>query len=670
MKAAVIFPSPSTWITPRTTGTQLTSENCQIILNRRIENVQRVIINTEGLYCGVDNGDDIRDEKITYLCTSKSKDSAIKELDITKYIVEKAKYQTLALKKMSDPNWKNELYVQNTTYWEHNTNIIYILNDAYYGITPVTRRVFNVIIGRALHDLAQTQQLYLAETDDYFSPVTDVTFAQTKDNDPRRAQFRIYYTPLGESVKLNVPKTNPQSEQFVIPYSQQQPIVDNLTHGREMQSIANRAGCETKEVVRTFPGIEHYRSPHDHWFYREKDKDGKPTSNVWRLTSATLSVVGYNNEKDVHVYRSHEVWSKNWSYRSPNVPINREFRSWNIPADTVQRNLLWQDYCLLTKKSVSLPDNALLSDWARRQLLYTLQNNVMPELCKDEMSALWFYTKDGDNRKGVALSCSSFGFGNSLVFSGKTKDNLSAGVQRVKSDDDDDNYQFCKDVYYCNEDGTLDKMYIQLAGEIASKYIIKDSTIPADFSNEYPEYSDKYNSLTQTRTMQNAIPDGEQVLFKRDMDFRVLKDPAEQLNFTYQLHLLTDDGSLVIGSAWAASNPLIMSVGDAGTKVKYWYLTSLLPAAAMTMTTVYGAEVLIADLKPLPVLVGTGTDKTIQFADVSGKSINGKPVVGLCVTTEDNKVLIAYNSAEGGVFNVAFTHSYADMHKAIVNHAK
>ena len=156
-----------------------------------------------------------------------------------------------------------------------------------------------------------------------------------------------------------MPKTNPQENEFHIPFSQQQPIVNNLTLGREMQSLANRTGCEIKQVVRTFTSLRQYRKPGAFW--REKDANGNLTGNVWRLTSTNLKI--YSDT----LFCCTETWSKNWSLRSENVPINREFRSWNIPADIVQRNLLWNDYCLVSGKTLSVPDDALLSPSAVEQ---------------------------------------------------------------------------------------------------------------------------------------------------------------------------------------------------------------------------------------------------------------------------------------------------------------
>lgn len=407
-----------------------------------------------------------------------------------------------------------------------------------------------------------------------------------------------------------------------------------------MQSLANRTGCEIKQVVRTFTSISQYRKPGAFW--REKDANGNLTGNVWRLTSTNLQI--YSDS----LFRCTETWSKNWSLRSENVPINREFRSWNIPADTVQRNLLWNDYCLVSDKILTFPDDAIISPSAVEQLVLALKSGTPSIVFQNECSLTWFYTIKNtpqQTKQGAVLSCASFGFGNSLVFSSKTKDNLSAGVQRVPADDNDTDYQFCRDVYYCNSDGTLESMYIQIAGEFASNDI--------QFYHAYPEYSDNGTTVV------NAPPFNDEKLFKDDLQFKVLKDPAEQLNFTYQLHLITDNPNLVIGSAWASYNPLVKRLSQ-GISVKTWLLTSYLPAGAKVMTSAYGR---MAPANDATVQILVGDNPGIDFVFTQAQISSG--VVGVCITDNNNNVMLAYNSNVSTTFSLYVTHFYENIYAAL-----
>lgn len=628
-----IFPSQDGWITPRSeSGGQITTQNSKIILSQRIESITKVLLKFGSFQVNVTDYNGGIFERLSSLVGLSLKSKATGELvkvgtdveylDITDYVVEYAKWQTLLIPR---PLVKEDTPKRtNCFYYEHGTNEIVMVSDSYRDFA-FGYSVWGMLVTNAL--LSQYEDtVYVSE-----QPTNTITMPRNI-SDLRSAEFRIYYTPLGESVNLEVPKTNPQPNQFAIPYSQQQPIVDNVTHGREMQSTANRTGCEKLELVRTLRNFSEYRRPRDNWCIKEKDANGNFTGNVWVLTSTIVEIY---SERLIRVM---ETWSKNWSYRNENVPINREFRSWNIPADIVQRNLSWHDYVLITRKNVDLPDTSLLSDVAKTEFMRGF--NGSKGNYATECNNMWFYTKDSrGNVKGAVMSCSTFGFGNALVFSGRTKDNLSAGVQRVKSEDKDSNYQFCKDVYYCDQNGKLNKMYVQFG---------------AGISNGEPYlYPECYLNDDGAANMFGA---DEVVYLFKEREFNILKDPSEQLNFTYQLFLMSDDGLLVIGSTLASDNPLVKE-RDKPKEIRVWKLKQYIPQGAQVMTMTYGTE----QDSELFSVDDTSDNASITF-NPEGTTNDG---VGVCVTDENNAVLIAFNGNEPATFNVKFTHDYSAMAKAL-----
>ncbi len=637
---ASIFPANNAWITPRSSSSKITTNNCQIITNQKIDHINKILINASTILASGSVSGTIRyGLNVGLFSITNNESGFIKELDITKYVVEKALYDTLTIAPRATETYGG-LFIQNTSYYTSKTNTINIVAENIKGAWETWGiSAFSTMIQSALNDVeVKNNGLWVYYGGEFQRVFTSGDFRNDSKNNPMSAQFRVYYSPLGESVNLETVKTNPQPNEFTIPFSQQQPIVNNVTLGREMQSLTNRTGCETKEVVRTFTDFHEFRKPGA--FYREKDKNGKPTGDVWRLTKVQLQIFSDR------LFRVMETWSKNWTLQSPNVPINREFRSWNIPADIVQRNLHWNDHCFITtKEDLTLPNDTLLAERAKKQLLYRLFNYNGSELFREECSVVWFYTIDGNTRKGAVLSCSAFGFGNSVVITGKTKDNLSAGVQRVKSDDKDGNYQFCKDVYYCNENGKLDRMCIQVASGLSS------NNTEAYYA--YPEYYDD-----GTKKL-NGIPTDGTTLFKPDESFRIRKDPSEQLNFTYQLHLTTDNPYLVIGASWAADNPLVKPVAETGTSVKIWYIRSLIPAGAKVMTTINGD---VAPESDTTVSVDT-VNNSISFTFT--QQLKDMGVLGICITDEYNNVLLGYNSNEDAEFYLKFTHFYDAIKKAL-----
>lgn len=640
--STVTFPSATTWITPRALEVKVTTDNCVIILPQKIGEIYHVYFDITQFPLTVNFivGDTTQQES-AHISTiyTKAQDGTYVLVspifDIIHNVVEKSKYDTLLYinSVALTPAQQSRQLKNNCWYFTRESNEIVCLNNRISVILGQTN-VFNNLVASAFYAQGYNNVYYYYAGQ--YRPVTEITFS----GDLPSSRFRIVYVPLGESVKLQVPKTNPQENEFHIPFSQQQPIVSNLTLGREMQSLANRTGCEIKQVVRTFTSISQYRKPGAFW--REKDANGNLTGNIWRLTTSNLQI--YSDS----LFRCTETWSKNWSLRSENVPINREFRSWNIPADTVQRNLLWNDYCLVSDKILTIPDDAIISPSAVEQLVLALKSGTPSIVFQNECSLTWFYTIKNtpqQTKQGAVLSCASFGFGNSLVFSSKTKDNLSAGMQRIPADDNDTDYQLCRDVYYCNSDGTLESMYIQIAGEFSSN--------DTQFYFAYPEYSD--NGTTAV----NAPPSNDEKLFKDGMQFKVLKDPAEQLNFTYQLHLITDNPNLVIGSAWASYNPLVKRLSE-GISVKTWLLTSYLPAGAKVMTSAYGR---MAPANDATVQILVGDNPGIDFVFTQAQISSG--VVGVCITDNNNNVMLAYNSNVSTTFSLYVTHFYENIYAAL-----
>lgn len=626
-----IFPSANTWITARSDEAHLTDQNCKIILPQKIDKIDKVVLYLPYVEVSF-YSPALPKASLSQLYYDEAHTKSLVELDITSYVVEKAKYATLDKKNPNGAISLGPQYLENTWYYEHGGNEIILPNEIVKGnLTLIGNPVIDYIILSAIYNVVYNDGKKDGKLYVFYGPNDSNNRTLTSDSNFYvllesgvsivDAQFRVYYTPLGESVNLTTPKTEPQEHQFTIPFSQQQPIVTASALGKNMQAMANRTGVPIRIVKRRVDTLDKMRKAGTIW--REKDANGNRTGNIYRLTSQTMQVAGG------YAFVT-ERWAKNWYVQSEYVGINREFRSWKIPADVVQRNLHYQDYCYITPDSeVSLPDDCDLSVDAKKYLLYSLHGNGTT--LNTECTNMWFYNRDKTDDSGVVLNCSAFGFGNSLVFSGKTKDNLSAGTQRVKSDDNDKYYQYCKDVYYCNEDGTMDKLFVQIASAI-------NNSSSVEALNSYPQVT--YNMNTPSGTM----------LFRQHWHFKVRKDPSEQLNFTYQLHLATHDPDLVIGAAWANNCPLVV-IRTSAVTLLYWDLAFPLPKGAQTMTSSWGKQ---RATSPVTINYNSVNDAN------GNKSYDGyfaiKPMT--CITDEHYNVIVAYNGDKDRTFYMKYTHSY------------
>lgn len=243
-----IHPSANTWITARNSEyNKLSDQNCEIVLSQRIDNIEKVLVNADSVYVIVDIPETKTDfqnktgrptlVKLSSLRDAKGQN--ISTLDITKYVVEYAKWGTLQIG-YSLTEEPIGVFKNNTVYYTHNAKKIILKNDSYKTKGNVSYPVFPSMIQSAFSDGSGILYSDLSNPNWNNEVYVNTSYSSFAETSPLSAQFRVYYTPLGESVKLAVPKTNPQGVPFCIPYSQQQPIVDNVSHGREMQSIANR----------------------------------------------------------------------------------------------------------------------------------------------------------------------------------------------------------------------------------------------------------------------------------------------------------------------------------------------------------------------------------------------------------------------------------------------
>lgn len=613
MKNLLIYPSATTWITPRSEDVQLTTNNMLLIMPKPIANLEKVYFNLESdshidatvIY--TDSSGSLISvsgvEVPTQISTTQSDDGLVKVLDMSRYFVEIAEYKTL------NTLTQGELDKRNTNYYARNTTNIKLCTQTVEWTTasPLARSLWF-----ALDDLSKATQLYykLGST---WTPIQSITINTSAAFNFMKWEFRVHFTPLGETTRLNTLKTHPEKVPFSIPFSQQQQIVSSVGLGRNMQSAADRTGAETRQVVRRVRSVAQLRK-----IGTQCVENGV----IWRLTDIAFTAT---NSRIIAT----ETWSKNWSVRSQFVGVNREFRSWNIPSDITQRNLLWQDYALLSNKTPLTPTKeALISTEARDVLAKLANGGYSPGR---EISNMWIYTGTGGIYTGAVCAVSAFGFGNSLVFSAKTKDNLSVGVQRIKLDDNDNNKTQCRDVYYCNSDGTLTSAYITMAVGFDVGH----------FDNMAYPYSQE---VTSDVTLDKNTVAGL-VLFNKKQ-FTINKDPAEQINFTYQLHMVTDDPELLIGTAWAAKNALVTNTPP--TSRKYWVLTKKLPQGAQTMSTYYGRQ-----LESNTIVQAPPTYTGIVF-----KSQSAADVVGMCVTDNDNNIIVAYNRNRQRTFYFTFTHDY------------
>lgn len=620
MKNTVIYPSATTWISTRADNIRQTTENSVVRLGKPIDEIKRVLLNPQEcspIYVKVGESTEAIIEWEDLSLSSDGTTPFI--IDMTGRVLEYEKWQTLPTEYIPTGIKQN-----NTIYYKRKEKDIVLVGGASFVENSPTYNAINARLSAVLESGAvygfyngawiQVGKATVATTRNVISD-SDCAF---------NTLWRVEYTTLGESVKLNVVKSTPEKNEFAIPFSQQQLIASTVGLGRNMQSNSDRLGAVKREVVR------YTNSPNDIGAYWT-DENG----DVWRLTEV-------QNTASPRFIKSVETWTKNWSVKSKFVGVNREFRSWDIPNDITQRNLLWQDYMFITGTQRTVANNSKLAFAAKKAIFQGLYNRwIFPtEICVASLT----HAESG-KAVGAVIPVSAFGFGNSIVISGKTKDNLSAGTQRT---DDGKNNQFNREVYYCQDDGTLETMTVQLSSAMST-----NGKTEKEAADLYP-YCEKYTLGAEVYTTNMAADNADDVLAvfaNGGAEFTVKKDAAEQLNFTYQVHMLTNEGNIIIGSAWAAKCPLVVDRSQV-FPFKVWDITTPLPQGAQTMTGAFGE--VTGSATAFTIVQSTAEPFIIKFTPGSGKK-------GVCLTDKDNNILLAYNGETEKQFYIYFTHNYKDL---------
>lgn len=636
MKNIKFAPSSNGYITPRTEETRLTTENCELILLDNIESAEKVLLSGDlqiTVYASMVGNPTTKRNITARLKDFKIKDSEIAteetslgDLDVTKYFVEAQNYGTLELteKGMVTPKWYNIVCKENACLWQRGANKLYVKSEIYGGWLDIGIPVAYAMVYSALAELAMGKYVYVdvyvngEENPPYRGIIEPVLFTDIPTHgifenevtiaddwqDIRKWAFRVEYVPQSESIKLASVKSDITDMQFDIPFNQQQQRVSARSLGKQGQALANRTGVKIKEVVRVIPDKAHLRK-----LGTVCEENGV----VWRLNVVQVDVIG----KQLRVV---ETWAENWNNQSQFAGINRQARSWNIPNQFIYRDLHIDEYLFLTDKPNAIQENAILSGTGKQKVLTSFKSAGALD---DEQNCMWLFTRleapSGRVEEGVVLNASAFGYGNSIVFTAITKDNLSAGITK--------NGEICRDAFYCNSDGTLDKRRITFGHNISNA--------------NYDLYPIFISRVGITGGVQNNIPVGTIAIDGYELDIR--KDAGEQLGFTYQLHCVTDNSSLVIGAGWANNCPLVRKFDS--KQIKVWILIKPLPQGMQTMSINYGFETTL-DLYNVDEVAGTITFKPFENS------------YGVCVTDIDNNIIIGYNGSNKKIIYAYLTKNY------------
>lgn len=593
--ASVVFPSQNGWISPRTDDVQLTDQNCEIQTPSIIEKIVKIYINQRVVSLGADNG-------MLYDITGEEM------LDVTEFFPEYKKYQSLETLGTYDYQiFNTDLYKNNTCYWTEDSQTLTLVPTEFasgWGVGTERSAIFNLIVSAIYKQYAPSGE----DSEGKYITVNGnrVQFPYTFQREyPRSLQFRVEYIPRDSSTKIRAVKQEKCDYEYVLPYNQRAEIVDAPSLGQELDKSVNQMGVNYIKTVQKYKTLDNILPIGTAYI------DGADT---YILTVNEHEQISNKNITVTHSF------SKNWSMLSEYLKQNKQYRNTNIPTDILVRNLHYQDFIELSETK-SANYSGFLSVSGRSYISKALSGGVTS--VNTEINNMCIYRGEGTT-EGVIVSCSSFAVKKSLVFSGKMQNNLTAG-KKV----DPDNDYYCQDVLYTDENGEIE------TGSILLGVGILGTSLNA-------------NSLPESNTYENRL---NQTLASGVFNFE--KSSAEHINFTYQIHFVSEMPDIVIGHMLAESCPLIQDRTESLT-YQLWGLKKPLSKMATVVNSVVGSKV--ADINSNNMLnYWAVTDDSILLT-LSGKLPSDS--IGWAITDENGRLYLARNSKPNESQTIYFNYKH------------
>jgi hypothetical protein len=486
-----------------------------------------------------------------------------------------------------------------------------------------------------------------------------------KNTDVRDWLFRIEYVPMTSKTKIRARKNAPTAVDYIQPFNQRAEINAVSALGKNMYLTAQKTGVREIKIVKNYTRLA----------------DIPPLGALVRHNGKRYRLVAntYNQTNTVFIQVTHTL-SENWASRSKHVALDQKYRNWKIPQDILWRNLYWEDFVLISPE-LDVGVMYQKEDAKASVPLSHIMQGLKIDHSDDSTADTMFFIKGNngvlgdiryhDQLYGVCTPCSTMVVGNSIVFAGEMKDNLSAGLRQSQS-----NPNLCEEVLYCNEDGTLEKMCVILSDGVKNGAFNAASGETDDIDPTLINEWDTPNGLTSDgRTIIETAEEDARKAYPQTCyypyssstgksynyrvpctinapakvlmhnDFYLDKDPGEALKFTYQVHFISV-GDIIVGSKLAEHNPLI----------KHWEKNRQFRLWGMKAPIGEGADVFIPrDDEPSWEKLSDDIDgNTFTVADRT-QDLDGKEVfeltinneltdcVGWCITDEKNNIYLACN---------------------------
>lgn len=600
--ASVVFPSQNSFISPRTEEVRLTTENCRLILPTTIERIVKVYIDATNLKFnyGVNSG------YTTFETVADLIQSDV--LDITHFVVERQLYDAIkeynSLMHLEGVQERTERFKNNTIYWAEASNSIVVSTGTWKAQTldSSPKPAIYFLIASAIYRNYKSDNgiRWLKVNDADFAFNHNITSVLSENrNEIRNLRFRVEYIPTDSSTKLRAVKQEQCDYTGVQIYNQRAEKVDSEILSADLKKSVNQRGVEY------FKTVDYYSNLADilplGTRYAEDDDNYEIVVNEYEQTNKQLIKVTHS-------------WSKNWAMLSPRLMQNKEYRNTNIPTDILERNLHYEDFCIVSTTPFPNDDSPIITAGGCAALMRLWQLSNSETIC--EVNNFAIYRENGE--EGAVSSCSSFAVANSIVFCGKTKSNMSIGIA---CGDEWENH----DVIYADDDGKMTTALLQFGFTLSNT---NNYSLPYSNRGE----SDYQNVISTTAA---------------EGVFYIDKSSAEQTNFTYQLHFVSGTPAIVVGEGMASASPLIKGA-DGTETLKIWKLNKAVSKSAAVLTDGDGINLTVTASNAIDYVYAVRHSLklySVSFLFYKMTQIDWTDCPAWAVTDKNNRLIFACNEA-------------------------
>lgn len=542
-ESSITFPSKDGMISPRNdTDYLLTTENVQIVLPSNIYRVKKAFVQAlknieasltysnlltigDNTYPFLGNIGSI-DAEYIYYQNGDNADTEVRLIDkifeCTELVLTKEEHMSLPTHEAFDDVINSEKNTRsNTLYYIQGDNKIFLGEQGKGFLGGSGKKPYPAFITRVLtlNGYDRSKLYVYTKTNNVGLPVACPKNEGTgrysarlasiiSYGDVRDSAFRVEYVPLAEKVKIKAHKNNKLNVEYAQAYNQRAEYCSASALGKNMFLTAQKTGVKTVSVVKRYKQINDIPNVGSKVYHNGK---------MYRISANSYSMTN-----TAYIQVTHTL-SENWTMRSNHIAVDQKYRNWKIPQDVLWRTLYCENFLHLAKTTGTQPSNQ--DGFIDFPLISCMFDSTKTK--PNPISQMYWEDADVELNIKVVVPCEAYAVGNSMVFSSTFQDNVSAGLNRTKVDEN----TFCDDVFYCHANGTLETARIRFAENIGN----------AD-SNKYPAYDDSKNTPVNVHF---------------DKTFTIKKDAGEALKFTYQIHIVADYEEIVVGTQFAGKSPIV-----------------------------------------------------------------------------------------------------------------